>query len=54
MTKEEALAAMKALSEVRDSEGRHGDADEILCERLRALGETELVELFESFEKWYA
>jgi len=42
---------------VRDGGGEqgHGDADDILCEALRALGQDELVDAYECVQpKWYA
>jgi len=37
-----------------DTEKDHIVADEILCELLRELGFDRLIDLYESFGKWYA
>lgn len=38
----------------RDQEGAHGEADNILCNLLHALGLSEVVSEFEKIDKWYA
>lgn len=45
---------MAELVPYGDVEAQHGDADDLLCERLRELGENELVDLYERVPKWYA
>lgn len=37
-----------------DEEADHGNADEILCTLLSALGFNKTVEAFRKVEKWYA
>jgi len=37
-----------------DPEARHENFDKILCELLRELGYGELIDIFESYTKWYA
>lgn len=37
-----------------DTEGWHGDADDLLCEVLDKLGYKFLTEWFNSHDKWYA
>ena len=46
-----ALAQSTSLKEI---ETNHADADEILCELLKELGYSEIVQLYESIEKIYA
>lgn len=55
MSEDEALDRLRAIMERYKGEYdcRHVDADELLCEVLRSLGYNELVDLYESFEKWY-
>lgn len=45
---------IRDLANNRDVEGTHIEADKILCEVLKTLGQSELVEEFEKLEKWYA
>ena len=45
---------MQQLSEYADIEAAHSKADDILCEVLDKLGYTEIVELYNGIEKWYA
>lgn len=58
MTKEEAISELKetiALDPRQyDTEDRHIRADGILCKVLRGLGYGEVVDLYESIDKWYA
>ena len=37
-----------------DTECAHGRADEILCELLRELGYSDIVDAYEDIDKWYA
>lgn len=37
-----------------DPERAHGDADEALCDFIKALGHPEIVEAWEAVDKWYA
>lgn len=51
---EDYIDRIRALANNRDTEGTHIEADKILCEVLKTLGQGELVEEFEKLEKWYA
>lgn len=44
---------MQQLASDADIEAAHGKADDILCEVLDKLGYTEIVDLYNSIEKWY-
>ena len=44
---------MRQLASDADIEAAHGKADDILCEVLDKLGYTEIVDLYNSIEKWY-
>ena len=37
-----------------DMEGAHDDADKILCKLLVQLGYSDVVDVYNSFDKWYA
>ena len=47
---------LKRLKECEryDTECAHGRADEILCELLRELGYSDIVDAYEDIDKWYA
>ena len=45
---------MKAIFSQMDKEGRHQDADRLMCIVLRKLGYGKGVEIFENADKWYA
>jgi hypothetical protein len=47
-------AAMRTISSDSDQEGRHGDADELMCRVLESLGYSEGVTIFREMNKWYA
>ena len=51
---EDYINRIRDLANNRDVEGTHIEADKILCEVLKTLGQSELVEEFEKLEKWYA
>lgn len=51
---EDYINRIRDLANNRDVEGTHIEADKILCEVLKTLGQGELVEEFEKLEKWYA
>lgn len=53
MDEGEVLSALKELVG-GDNEISHCRADEILCAFLRELGYGEIVDVFESIDKWYA
>jgi hypothetical protein len=50
----EILQKMKELEEYDDYEMAHHDADDLLCEALIKLGQSELVESFKKVGRWYA
>jgi hypothetical protein len=54
MTREEAISKLKGLQSSGDTESAHGDADQILCDLLSALGYQDVVEQWEKIDKWYA
>lgn len=54
MTREEALEELKELEDSGDPESSHGRADDVLCDLLKSLGYTDVVEAYESVPKWYA
>ena len=46
---------MKEIAEIKhDDEGRHREADKLLCEVLDSLGYGAGVKIFEGIGKWYA
>lgn len=45
---------MKEIANRKDTEGRHVDADKLLCEVLNSLGYEAGVEIYEKIGKWYA
>lgn len=56
ITKKQALEQMQEYVQLSkgDTEGVHGDADDLLCEILKQLGWNKVVEEYEKVEKWYA
>lgn len=54
MTREQAIALLKAQQKNRDTENAHGDADDILCELLTTLGYEDVVAEWRKVKKWYA
>lgn len=54
MTREEALKKLADAKYNPDKEVAHIRADEVLCELLHGLGFDDVVEAFESIDKWYA
>lgn len=54
MTREEAVEKLKALHKNGDRESAHVYADEILCEFLKSLGYSDVVEAWDGVGKWYA
>ena len=54
MTREQAIAKLKALVGSGDVEIAHGEADGVLCDLLRALGYGDVVDAWDDVEKWYA
>ena len=51
---QEAIDRMKGSCFFGDQEIDHGHADDILCDALRKLGFDDLVDLYETVDKWYA
>ena len=50
-------SALKLLKEIQgdwDTEIAHSDADDVLCEMLKALGYSDVVDEYEKVNKWYA
>lgn len=46
---------MKEISEIKyDYQGRHIEADKLLCETLKSLGYDAGVKIYERIGKWYA
>ena len=54
MTREQALAQLKALHGSSDVEVAHSDADGVICALLVALGYSDVVNEWNEVEKWYA
>ena len=50
----EAVEKLEAIEKSGDTEARHIEADDILCDVLKALGCKEVVDAFEKLDKWYA
>lgn len=45
---------LEAAQENPDIEAAHADADQVLCDLLKALGYKMIVEEYDKVEKWYA
>ena len=43
-----------AVAKSHDVEGAHIEADEVLCDLLKQVGFTKVVEVYNKLEKWYA
>ncbi len=54
MTPEEFAAQMRNINRSLDVEGKHGEADDLMCQLLRELGYAEGVVIFEAMDRWYA
>lgn len=54
MTPEQAITKLQELAKNGDWEAAHGDADQVLCDLLTALGHGEVVEAWDKVGKWYA
>lgn len=50
----EALTKMKDATYCPWHEEAHEDADNVLCSMLRKMGYTEIVDIFNKIDKWYA
>ena len=48
------LARLKTIAEETDIEDGHIEADQILCDILDMLGFDDIVEAYNSIEKWYS
>ena len=51
MTKAELLAALRALAKSDDTEGAHGEADDLL---VAFIGDPDIQEAYWAVPKWYA
>ncbi len=54
MTKEQAIEKLRELAKNGDYEAAHGDADQVLCDLLTALGHADVVAAWDDVGKWYA
>lgn len=54
MTREDAIADLRALYGARDTEQAHVEADAVLCKMLTDLGYADVVRAWEHVKKWYA
>lgn len=54
MTRERAIKELQELQKSGDTEAAHGDADDVLCALLTALGYGDVVSEWERVDKWYA
>lgn len=54
MTPEQAIAKLTELAKSGDYEAAHGDADQVLCDLLTALGHADVVKAWDEVGKWYA
>jgi hypothetical protein len=54
MTPEEFAKKMREIFRKRDKEGRHSEADKLMCELLKSLGYEKGVKIFEKSDKWYS
>jgi hypothetical protein len=52
--KKAALAKLKEAQATDDRERAHRDADEVLCDLLKALGMADIVAEYDKIAKWYA
>ncbi len=53
MTREQAISELKKAQGNGDIECAHADADDILCDLLRALGYDDVVDEWMEVDKWY-
>lgn len=54
MTKEQAIQELKEAQKCQDPMDAHSDADAILCELLRSLGYSCVVDEWLLVDKWYS
>ena len=54
MDRNEALQRLRELQKSGDPEGAHSQADDVLCDLLRAVGYGDVVVAWEAVDRWYA
>lgn len=54
MTREEAINKLKILQGMGDKEIAHCNADDVICDLLKALGYEDVVKEYDEIDKWYA
>ena len=54
MDVEEVKQKLREEADNNDTEAAHGNADDILCEFLKELGYSEVVDSYNEIHKWYA
>lgn len=54
MTREDAIKKLKMEQSNGDTEMAHSNADDVLCELLRSLGYSDVVDEYEKVDKWFA
>ena len=54
MTPEQFAKRMREIAKETDTEDRHINADNLMCDLLKELGYGEGVDIFEDMYKWYA
>ena len=54
MTKKEVIAKLIECQNNGDTEMAHGNADDLLCEFLTALGYADVVAEYDKVDKWFA
>jgi len=54
MTKEQAIEKLKKAQNGEDTECDHGEADQVLCDFLTALGYADVVAEYDKVGKWYS
>jgi len=54
MTREEAINKLKILQSLGDKEIAHCNADDVICDLLKALGYEDVVKEYDEIDKWYA
>lgn len=54
MDRETAIARLREMRNLGDTEAAHSDADDILCVLLESLGYSDVVAAWQEVPKWYA
>lgn len=54
INREEYIEKLRKLNELDDAEAGHAEADDLLVEILIKLGYQDIVDEYESINKWYA